>query len=70
MATIIGLKELRENIEAVAERVSRGESFTVVKRSKPLFQINPTSAENQVLDVWLDKYIADNRKLLESLAKK
>lgn len=41
MATIIGLKKLRDNAEAVPERASRGESFVVVKRSKPIFRFVP-----------------------------
>ena len=38
---IIGLKELRENTEKYISSVKKGESFTVVRRSKPIFQINP-----------------------------
>jgi prevent-host-death family protein len=70
MATIIGLKELRENTEAVAERVARGESFIVVKRSKPIFELKPVATQDASLDQWLDQYIIDNRALLESLADK
>jgi antitoxin (DNA-binding transcriptional repressor) of toxin-antitoxin stability system len=70
MATIIGLKELRENTEAVAARVAKGESFVVVKRSKPIFELRPVGSEVAPLDQWLDQYIIDNRQLLESLADK
>jgi prevent-host-death family protein len=41
----ISLKELREQFPKYIEAISRGESFTVVKRSKPIFQINPISDE-------------------------
>ena len=41
MATIIGLKELRNNVEAVSERANSGERFVVVKRSKSIFRIVP-----------------------------
>ena len=39
--TIVGLKELRENIETYISRVEKGDSFIVVKKSKPVFKISP-----------------------------
>lgn len=68
--TIIGLKELRQNATEIAERAQKGERFTVVKRSKPVFTIIPPQEENSELDSWLEKYIADNRALLVSLKDK
>jgi prevent-host-death family protein len=68
--TIIGLKELREHTTEIAERVSRGESFTVVKRSKPIFNLTPATGPSQELDSWLHQYIAKNRPLLDALADK
>lgn len=38
---IVGLKELRENMETYIKRVNKGESITVFRRSTPLFTINP-----------------------------
>lgn len=38
---IIGLKDLRLKTEEYIRRVDKGESFTVVKRSKPIFKIVP-----------------------------
>ena len=70
MSTIIGLKELRENTEAVAERVARGESFVVVKRSKPVFQLIPVDDTLEATEAWVQSYIAKNRDLLISLADK
>ena len=43
--TIIGLKELRENVAEYARQVARGQSFIVVKQSKPLFKITPVDEE-------------------------
>lgn len=68
--TIIGLKELRQNTEAVAERVARGESFIVVRRSKPIFKLVPPSSDTPGVDAWLDSYISQNRPLLDALADK
>ena len=48
MNKIIGLKELRENTEEYISQVKKGRSFTVVRRSKPLFKITP-------VDEWGDE---------------
>lgn len=45
---IIGLKELRENTEEFIDKVEKGKSFIVVKRSHPVFKIVPT-------DIWGDE---------------
>lgn len=45
MAEIIGLKELRENIDSYIAGVARGKSFIVVRRSKPVFKIAPPDEE-------------------------
>lgn len=48
MNTIIGLKELRENTEKYIGAVKRGRSFTVVRRSRPVFKVMP-------VDEWGDE---------------
>ncbi len=48
--TIIGLKELRNNTEKYISAVKRGRSFTVVRRSRPVFQVAPV-----VVDEWGDE---------------
>lgn len=45
MESIIGLKELRENMETYEKRVKRGHSFIVMKRSKPIFRLTPVDEE-------------------------
>lgn len=73
MATIIGLKELRENTEAVAERANRGETFVVVKRSKPIFRlvpINENTPADEELTAWTAKAIERYEPALKSLADK
>lgn len=47
MEQIIGLKELRENVERYAKKVQRGNSFIVFRRSKPLFKIVSPQSETQ-----------------------
>ena len=41
MEKIIGLKELRERVSYFASAVQRGNSFVVVRKSKPLFKMTP-----------------------------
>jgi len=43
---IVGLKNLRENMNQYAEKVSRGESFIVFKQSKPIFKISPVNEDS------------------------
>lgn len=43
----VSLKELREQFPKYIEAISRGQSFTVLKRSKPIFQINPLSDDGE-----------------------
>jgi prevent-host-death family protein len=43
MNTTVSLKELREQFPKYIKAISQGQSFTVVKRSKPIFQLNPIS---------------------------
>ena len=60
MARIIGLKELRKNVSRYAEKVAKGESFVVMRRSHALFKISP-------VDEWGDggawETVADFRKI-------
>lgn len=39
---IIGLKELRLNIEKYIKMIKKGHSFIVVKKSDPVFKLEPT----------------------------
>lgn len=50
---IIGLKELRENTEDYIDKVEKGRSFVVVKRSHPVFKIVP-------VDMWGDEGFWEN----------
>ena len=49
-ASIIGLKDLRENTERYITAVENGASFTVVRRSRPIFRIAPPETEAE--DGW------------------
>jgi len=48
MENIIGLKALRQKMSQYAEKIQKGQSFIVVKRSKPLFKIIPIEQD----EIW------------------
>jgi len=45
---IVGLKELRENIDTYINKVNKGKSFLVLRKSKPVFKISPADEA----DIW------------------
>jgi len=45
---IVGVKELRHNLDEYITEVGKGRSFTVVRRSRPVFKISP-------VDEWGDE---------------
>ena len=42
---VVGLKELRENMENYISRVGKGESITVLRRNVPIFRLSPIDEE-------------------------
>ena len=46
---IIGLKDLRLNTSKYINRLNKGESFTVVRRSKPVFNMVPFDEDSDSL---------------------
>ena len=46
--SIIGLKDLRENMDNYISQIEKGKSFVVVRKSKPVFRLAP-------LDAWSDE---------------
>lgn len=51
---ILGLKELRENMQKYASRVDKGESFIVVKKSRPLFKISSVEEDEGLWETVVD----------------
>lgn len=71
---IVGLKELRENMETYVKRVDKGETITVVRRSTPLFNLTPINAEEVGWETVVDFTTINNegvsaRDILASLKK-
>lgn len=52
--SIVGLKELREHIDTYIEEVRKGRSFTVVRRSKPVFKISPPEEDESLWEPVID----------------
>ena len=52
--SILGLKELRENMQKYASRVEKGESFIVVKKSRPLFKISSLDEDEELWETVID----------------
>ena len=51
---ILGLRELRENMDKYASRVGKGESFIVVKKSKPVFKISSVDEDEGLWETVVD----------------
>jgi len=51
MENLIALKDLRLNMEKYAAKVKIGQSFIVLRKSKPLFKITPIDEESRWQEV-------------------
>lgn len=51
---IVGLKELRENLETYISKVKKGGSFIVVRKSKPVFRIAPADEDESAWETIVD----------------
>jgi len=51
---IVGLKELRENMDVYINAVERGRSFVVVKKSKPIFKISSPAEADELWEQIID----------------
>lgn len=52
--SIVGLKALRENINTYIRAVERGDSFVVVRKSKPVFKISSLNETNELWERVVD----------------
>lgn len=51
---IIGIKELRQNLDEYITQVDKGKTFTVFRRSKPVFKITPITSEEDMWETVID----------------
>lgn len=54
MENLIGLKELRENVDEYIAEVKRGKSFIVVRRSRPVFKMSPPDDDSGLWETVVD----------------
>lgn len=52
--SIVGLKELRNNIEVYIQKIRKGESFTIVRRSQPVFRVSPPEEDENLWETVVD----------------
>ncbi len=45
MAKTIAIKNFRNNISAIADKVAKGQEFIVLRHSKPAFRVIPVSVD-------------------------
>lgn len=50
----VGLKELRENMESFIGEINKGKSFTVIRRSEPVFKITPVDEDDGAWETTID----------------
>ncbi len=52
--SLVGLKELRENIDTYINAVEKGQSFIVVRKSKPVFKISSLEEADELWEPVID----------------
>ncbi len=60
-SNIIGFKELRENADLYINAVEKGRTFTIIRRSKPIFKMVPVDEWGDE-GVWEDVINFENKK--------
>jgi prevent-host-death family protein len=54
MASIVGVRELRQNLSVYLRRVARGERFVVTDRREPVAELVPLAGQNED-EQWLTR---------------
>jgi len=69
---VVSSKDFRQNFPKYQKLVEKGISITIVKRSKPIFKIEPVDAEfnNAILDSLLDYEEGNNFVEYDEVFKK
>lgn len=52
--TIVGVKDLRTNLDKYIKGAQRGASFLVVRRSRPVFRIEPADSDEGTWETIFD----------------
>ena len=51
---IVGVRELRENLQVYIDEINRGKSFIVLRKSKPLFKISQYDEDDGLWEEVID----------------
>lgn len=51
MSTLISIKDFRKSLAVIADAVEQGESFLVMRRSKPAFKVEPVEAQGEPFNI-------------------
>ena len=70
MSTIIGIKQLQRSLKKVADAAGRGETFTVVRDSKPVFRIEPILGRHGATKTFADFALASRFKGPRNLSRR
>ncbi len=52
--SIVGLKELRQNMDKYIAEVEKGKSFTVIRRSRPVLKISSPEDDSELWEQVID----------------
>jgi antitoxin (DNA-binding transcriptional repressor) of toxin-antitoxin stability system len=70
---IIGVKQLYKNLKRISEAAINGESFLVVRNSKPVFRIEPVKKiakkKHTMEDLWKIRFKGKDRDLSKNIDK-
>jgi len=48
MSTVISIKDFRQSLAAIADAIAGGETFTVMRRSRPAFVVRPFEEDEEL----------------------
>ncbi|MFA5986031.1 MAG: hypothetical protein WC819_01630 [Parcubacteria group bacterium] len=72
-AQIIGVKQLYKDLKKISDQVLRGQSFLVVKNSKPIFRIEPikdtTNKQYSLSDAKKIQFVVKDKDLSSKIDK-
>lgn len=72
-AQIIGIKQLYKNLKKISEATIAGQSFLIVRNSKPVFRIEPVARniekKHTIKDLWEIRFKGKDKNLSKNIDK-
>jgi len=70
---IIGIKELYKNLKKISKATAAGQSFLIVRNSKPVFRIEPikktVKKKYTINDLWKIRFKSKDKNLSKNIDK-